>query len=254
VSVLGIDLAAQPASTAAVVVEPTSGGRWSARMAAAEPDDDALVALAVDADLVGVDAPLGWPTPFVEAVDAHRHGRDWPGTEDRRPLTHRRTDDVVVELGWGRPMSASADRLGSVAMRAALLQREWAGCWGAPAPRDGSGRLAEVYPAAALRVWGVASRGYKASGDRAAAAREVRAGVLDQVTAAVGGWLELGEVTEDAVASDHVLDALLAALVAVAVRQDATARPRDDVERALALEEGWIHVPTVALDALRPPG
>jgi predicted nuclease with RNAse H fold len=255
VRVLGIDLAAQPASTAAVVVEPDGSGRWRACVAAPEPDDATLVALAADADVVGVDAPLGWPTPFVEAVQAHRDGRDWPGTEDRRPLTHRRTDDVVVAQGWGRPMSASADRLGSVAMRAALLQREWARCWGAAAPRDGSGRLAEVYPAAALRVWGVESRGYKASGDRAAAAREVRAAVLRRVAEDVGGWLDLhDDLAAVAVVSDHVLDALLAALVAVAVHQGGTAAPRDDLERALALEEGWIHVPTVALAQLRPPG
>jgi hypothetical protein len=51
-----------------------------------------------------------------------------------------------------------------------------------------------------------------------------------------------------------VLDALLAALVAVAVHQGGTVGPRDELEQELALEEGWIHVPAVALAQLRPPG
>ena len=109
--VLGIDLAAQPASTGAVLLAADRDGRWRATVAAVEPDDDELVALGTSADMVGVDAPLGWPEPFVAAVTAHAAHREWPGTDDRRPLTHRRTDDVVVAQGWARPMSASADRL-----------------------------------------------------------------------------------------------------------------------------------------------
>lgn len=250
---LGVDLAAQPATTAAVVIEPADTARWTARVAAAEPDDEVLVDLGAACDRVGVDAPLGWPTPFVEAVVAHLHHEPWPGTQDRRPLTHRRTDDVVVEQGWGRPMSASADRLGSVAMRAALLQREWAARWGAAAPRDGTGRLAEVYPAAALRVWGIEAKGYKGSGASAAQAPQVRAAVLDVLDARCGHWLDLSAVRDAAVASDHVLDALLAALVMVAVSAGATLVPRDGPERRAALAEGWIHVPTVELEALAPP-
>lgn len=251
--VLGVDLAAQPASTGVVVLEPDGRGRWVAAAAADEATDEMLVELGAAADKVGVDAPLGWPEPFVVAVSAHLDHRPWPGTQDRRPLTHRRTDDVVVEHGWGRPMSASADRLGSVAMRAALLQREWAARWGAPAPRDGSGRLAEVYPAAALRAWGIESVGYKASGARAAAAPGVRAGIVAALRDACGGWLDLDGVAEAVVVSDHLLDALLSALVAVAVAQGATLGPRDDEERRLAAIEGWIHVPLVALGELAAP-
>ena len=33
-----------------------------------------------------------------------------------------------------------------------------------PQPRDGSGRLAEVYPAASLKIWGLNGRGYKGRG------------------------------------------------------------------------------------------
>jgi predicted nuclease with RNAse H fold len=251
VRVLGIDLAAQPASTGAVLLEPVAPGRWCASVAAPEPDDDTLVRLAATADRVGVDAPLGWPEPFVDAVAAHQRHDPWPAAADRRPLTHRRTDDVVVEMGWGRPMSASADRLGSVAMRAALLQREWAGVWGAAAPRDGSGRLAETYPAAALRVWDVPCRGYKASGARAAQAAEVRAGVVEHLATATGPWLDLSPLGAAPVQSDHVLDALVCALVVCAIAEGHTLGPRDPEEARRALLEGWIHVPTVPLGDLR---
>lgn len=252
--VLGIDLAAQPASTGVVALEPRDGDRWVANVALREADDAALVELVRGVDVVGVDAPLGWPEPFVEAVSAHLRHDPWPGTADRRPLTHRCTDDVVVEMGWGRPMSASADRLGSVAMRAALLQREWALGWGAPAPRDGTGRLAEVYPAAALRVWEVPAKGYKASGSRSGEAREVRSGIVAELSRRCGDRLDLDRVSADAVASDHVLDALLSALVAVAVRAGCTFGPRTEAERRSALREGWIHVPVVDLGALFAEG
>jgi hypothetical protein len=150
-------------------------------------------------------------------------------------------------------MSASADRLGSVAMRGALLQREWGLRWGAPALRDGSGQLAEVYPAAALRAWGIPSTGYKAAGARATAAIEVRSGIVATLGAACAEWLDLSPIADAAVASDHLLDALLSALVAVAVRCGTTFTPRDDEERRLAVVEGWIHVPTAGPDRLTPP-
>ena len=252
--ILGVDLAAQPASTGVVVLEPVDRGRWSAAVPGGEATDELLVELGAAAGMVGIDAPLGWPEPFVHAVSAHLDHRPWPGTQDRRPLTHRRTDDVVVELGWGRPMSASADRLGSVAMRGALLQREWAARWGAPEPRDGTGPLAEVYPAAALRAWGIDSVGYKASGTKAAAAPAVRAGIVATLRDAAGSWLDLDGVAEAVVDSDHLLDALLSALVAVAVAQGATLGPRDAEERRLGAIEGWIHVPVVALGELSAPG
>jgi predicted nuclease with RNAse H fold len=254
VHVLGIDLAAQPESTGVVALEPLTTGRWRARQPAVAPDDEVLVDLGAAADIVGVDAPLGWPVPFVDAVGAHARAEPWPGSADRRPLTHRCTDDVVVRNGWGRPMSASADRLGSVAMRAALLQRDWAVCWGAPAARDGSGRLAETYPAAALRIWGLPAQGYKSGGARRSAAGELRHTIVDAIAERTSAWLDLDQVGAAAVRSDHGLDALICALVAAAVAAGATVAPGHGHEADRALIEGWIHVPTVALETLRPPG
>ena len=98
-------------------------------------DDDALVDVVRTVDVVGVDSPLGWPVAFVYTVEAHSSFRPWPGGVDRSTLTHRDTDHAIGGHGIRAPLSVSADKLGSVAMRCALLQRRWAdevwGCRGA---------------------------------------------------------------------------------------------------------------------------
>ncbi|MEZ5296834.1 MAG: DUF429 domain-containing protein [Ilumatobacteraceae bacterium] len=250
--VVGIDLAASPASTGVVVLEP-EGSRWAARRIGGAPDDDALVALAEGAVAIGVDAPLGWPDAFVEAVTAHHRFEPWTGTTDRCPLTHRLTDGVTKEVTGRYPLSVSADLLGVVAMRAALLQRRWADeAWaGVAAPRDGSGMLSETYPAAAFAAWGIECRGYKAR-RRPEESTTVRASIVRTIEAATGRWLDLGDLPDDMVADDHLLDALVCALVAVAVRTGSTSWPPGDAVD-VARREGWIHVPTDPLDRLRPP-
>ena len=250
--VIGIDLAASPASTGVVVVEGTAGG-WCARPVDGTADDDLLVSLAARADAIGVDAPLGWPDAFVEAVGAHHRGEPWTGTTDRRPLTHRLTDDLTRSVVGRYPLSVSADLLGVVAMRAALLQQRWADeIWGGvPAPRDGSGVVSETYPAAAFAAWGIECRGYKAR-SRPDEARTVRGAIVQELTRSTSSWLDSSAVGVDAVANDHLLDAWVCALIALAVRTGATSEP-DEAQRGTARREGWIHVPTSPLDALRPP-
>lgn len=252
--ILGLDLAAQPRTTGCVVLAPSPGGRWRATELDGPADDDRLVAAARDVDVLGIDAPLGWPRAFVAAVDAHQAFGGWPGGVDRGPLTHRVTDHAVVAAGQGRPLSVSADRIGSPAMRGALLQHRWATeVWGAPEPRDGTGRLVETYPAASLRAWGIDAAGYKRSGPtQAAGAREVRAAIVAHL-ADVLGWLDLDPVAERSVASDHVLDAVLCCLTVVAVRAGTTTTPVGDDQAEAARVEGWIHVPTAPLDVLSPP-
>jgi hypothetical protein len=123
-NVLGIDLAAQPERTGVVVLE-TAGDRTSLHPVSDRATDDVLVELAKTVDVVGVDAPLGYT------------GR------------------------W--PLSVSADKLGIVAMRCALLQERFAAqVWeGQRQPRNGRSRLVETYPAGALHVWGLPRNGYK---------------------------------------------------------------------------------------------
>jgi predicted nuclease with RNAse H fold len=250
VRILGIDLAAQPRNTGLVLLAPTAPGRWRADVPPDAATDEHLVELGTRVDLIGVDAPLGWPIAFVQAVGAHQDRLPWPGTKDRRSLTHRHTDDVVRDRGWGRPMSASADKLGSVAMRCALLQRDWARRWGEAAPRDGSGRLVEVYPAAALRAWDLHESGYK--GNSAEAGR-VRTKIFSGITAAVDSWLDVSMIRSECINSDHTLDALLSALNAVAAGIGSTHRPESVEDHHCAVLEGWIHVPTTPLRWVVPP-
>jgi predicted nuclease with RNAse H fold len=252
VHVVGIDLAASPATTGVVVLEPVSADRWRARPEGPPADDDRLVELAHGAIAIGVDAPLGWPDGFVDAVTRHHELGRWSGTVDRSSLTHRVTDHRTKSTVGRLPLSVSADLLGVVAMRCALLQQRWADeVWGSPAPRDGSGLVAETYPAAAFAAWGIACRGYKAR-QRPAEATAVRESIVEALSERTATWLELGALEGACVASDHVLDALVCALVAVAAQAGSTTAPDPD-EVGMARREGWIHTPTVPLESLTPP-
>lgn len=251
--VLGIDLAAEAPSTGAVVLNRFAAGGWIAKEPERAPDDDSLVEAAWGIDVIGIDSPLGWPVAFVQAVAAHNMFRPWPGTHDRSTLTHRETDRAIRVLGSKAPLSVSADKLGSVAMRCALLQRRWADeIWGSPAPRDGTGPIVETYPAAAFAAWGIECKGYK-NRQRTDEARRVRENVVDAIDRAVGAWLDLKPVQARCVVSDHVLDALVSALVAVASKTRATHLPPEEM-RPRALAEGWIHLPSRPLSELSPEG
>lgn len=248
--VLGIDLAASSKSTGAVIIEP-AGHSWRAVELNGPADDDALVRSARGVDVIGIDSPLGWPIPFSRAMEAHRELQPWPWPTDRETLTRRDTDRDVRQRGLGIPLSVSADRLGSVAMRCALLQQRWGTeVWGRSASRDGSGPLVETYPAAAFRAWEIQSHKYK---DRANPARAttVRARIVADLQFALGEWLDLLDITERCVASDHVLDGLMCALVAIAAKTGATNRPPDSSVQ-VALVEGWIHTPSKPLGNLAP--
>lgn len=245
--VLGIDLATEPAMTGAVVLD-LQRGVVIARTVSGRLDDDRLVELAGGADIVGVDAPLGWPDAFVDAIVDHRELRPWSTTTDpaaqRRQLSKRVTDESVRRAVGLTPLSVSADRIGACAMRAARLQTLFARAWGTPAPRDGSGRIAEVYPAAALKVWALPHRGYKGTKGRGAR-REILDGMRAQAP-----WLDLAEVAEGCLGSDDELDAVISALVALAVRLGATTLPGTPAEVGATRSEGWIHVPGVPLAEL----
>src|SRR4051812_8584898 len=92
----GIDLSASPKTTAICRI------RWSGTSATAELEpahgtDDRIAEALSGAERTGIDAPFGWPEPFVTAVTAHAKGRRWPGRgkspeEFRRSLRLRRTD------------------------------------------------------------------------------------------------------------------------------------------------------------------
>ena len=224
---LGIDLAAEPRNTAACVIDWTTRETW-VRLGIR---NDEAVELLRRADHSAIDAPFGWPEAFRAAINDWSERGVW--TQSHRPTLRLRETDCTTRLR-GAPLSVSADRIASVAFRCALLLADWSD--GEPLDRV-NGRVVEAYPAAALRAWNVYSKGYRTS-------RDLRVTTLASLSGGVGFALP-----DDVVETDHALDALICALVARAAalrKTDADRQPSEKIRR-----EGWIHVPTVALEALR---
>ena len=241
---LGIDLSANPAKTGACEINWDLG---TVQVIQRPATDHRLVEAIGAADMTGIDIPFGWPDAFVTAVIAHYHGQPWPPAAtappaDREPLRFRLTD-LVIRASGAQPLSVSTDRIGVATMRGARLQHLLAQA-GVPIDRSGTaGRIAEVYPAAALRHWGLTSSGYKGS-PNASICRTLAARVAARcapITSAVTSCLE--ECDDDA------LDALLCAIVARAVVLGLTSQPAADQMEA-ARREGWIHVPTVSIEEI----
>ncbi|MFF3511878.1 DUF429 domain-containing protein [Streptomyces sp. NPDC002573] len=254
---VGVDLAASARRTAVCrVLWPDEGGLTAEFVV--PRDDGELLDLVRTADKTGLDCPLGWPSHFVATVAAHHRGERLPAparfterTDGRAgldALRFRLTDDLTWKATAMRPpLSVSTDLLGVVALRAAhLLDRLAAD--GAAVPRDGSGPVAEVYPAAALRRWGIRpARSYKSGTSEA---RSVREDIVSSLEAGLGAPLPepVRAVCTDS--HDH-LDAFVCALVARAVGLGDTGWPRSPEEREAARLEGWIHLPGTDLAALR---
>jgi len=98
---------------------------------------------------------------------------------------------------------------------------------------DGSGVVA------ALRRWGLPSRKYKRKENLAA-----RKELIAQFLSETAEWLKVGEAEIDlCVSSDDAFDALIAALVARAAAVGLVELISED-DRAAAMREGWIAVPT----------
>jgi predicted nuclease with RNAse H fold len=248
VRTLGIDLAAQPANTAACSIE------WGpARPVVSDLrsglNDDALLDAIAGADKVAIDAPFGWPDEFVAAVSAHSNRAGWPGSgEDqdlyRFRLSFRATDRHLIEQGARRPLSVSTDLIGVVAMRCAFLLDRLA-AFEEPVDRAGSGKVIEAYPAPALSSWGLSAIGYKS---RVGAARLPE--LLSQLEEGLGG-LELRMQHREMAESDHnCFDAVVCSLVARAAALGLTQPPQRGDEADRATREGWIHLPTNPLPHL----
>ena len=157
----GVDLASQPAHTAACLIE-WSDQRANVGSLSVGIDDDAILRLITTADKLGIDAFLSdgrSPLPMRWA------GTAWmvPGRSDTRTPIPRPSGFVVQIFGCGRPsvclsrslLPLTASRCRQCAPRhslSRLAQRP---------PLDGTGAVVEVYPAAALRRWDLPSRQYK---------------------------------------------------------------------------------------------
>jgi hypothetical protein len=254
---VGVDLAASARRTAVCRVAWDEAGGMAVEFVVPERDED-LLAMIRAAGKTGLDCPLGWPSSFVATVLAHHRGERLPpparfeGRADGRPglnaLRFRLTDDLTwKETSRRPPLSVSTDLLGVVALRAAYLL-DALEATGVAVPRDGSGPVAEVYPAAALRRWGIRlTRSYKSATPEA---RVVREQIVHSVETGLGVALP-EQVRAKCVDSHDHLDALVCALVARAVLVGDTRRPSSPDERTAARLEGWIHLPGTDLSALR---
>ncbi|MCW2985501.1 MAG: hypothetical protein JWR63_3071 [Conexibacter sp.] len=237
-TVLGIDLAAGAEKTYACRLEPRDGQLFAQITAGC--DDDELRRLAQGCAKVAIDAPFGWPDPFVDALVAHRAADAWPAPDDEPPgifrgsLSFRTTDRVTMHTR--RPLSVSTDRLGVTAMRCAHLLHRWSAD-GETVDRTGSRRFVEVYPAAALMRWELPPSRYKGT-----SGTEGLAALAGQVIDAVDGLVLSPEDRELCGAVDDALDSPLASLVGRAATLGLTdGPPQAALERART--EGWIHLP-----------
>lgn len=229
----GIDLAAHPERTAACTVRWRHGRALVLELVPDGVDDGQISRVIDGAGRTGIDVPLGWPDGFIAAVSAHHAASGWAGGELAQ-LRMRATDEWVHRRTGRWPLSVSTDRIGVPALRAARVLA------GIPevADRSGNGPVVEVYPAAALSVWGFASRRYK----RVAGAAARRA-LVTAFRARTESWLELtGRDWEACIASDDAFDALVAALVARAAACGLTEPCPADLQ-LVASREGWIMVP-----------
>lgn len=235
---VGIDLAAQARRTGLAVLHE-DGERCMLAQVVVGAEDRALIDAVGGATKTGVDVPLGWPRRFVQLLAAHAAlelpapestGDDW-----RRDLAMRATDRVVHRRTGLTPLSVATDRIAHPALR-------WAGIEarlrdrGLDVARDGSGALCEVYPAAALQLWGLTHRGYKGvknDGPRAA--------LVDTLGARLPS-LEWNGHRALCASEDDALDAVLAALMAREV-DHGRADPPDAEHLELARQEGWIWLP-----------
>ncbi len=248
---LGIDLAAEPPDTAACeIIWLADGARG--RVYTDRLDDDRLLALMESADKVGVDCPFGWPQPFVNAVASHANAAAWPGrgqlgSSHRRSLRYRLTDEVVHQQVGIWPLSVSTDRIGVTAMRCAALLDVLAAA-GHPVDRVGGGRVVEVYPAAALKHWGLPHNRYKKKEGTI-----VRGQALDQVLTTLSTLTLDGDALDRCRHSDDAFDALVCALVARAAALGLTTPPFPGNRTERARVEGWIHLPTSDLRCLQHP-
>lgn len=243
-----MDLAAAARKTAAAVLEWGGGGARLVHLAL-DVGDPAIVDLFGTCAMTGVDCPVGWPKALIPFLSGHLNFDGGPvlehdGIEGRRLLAYRDTDRFVTGRTGLIPLSVSADRLAHPAMRCAVIQAKIAALHG-PQPRDGSGRLAEVYPAASLKLWGLAARGYKGRGTPEAERLAVLLGSLRQQAP----WLDLAGQEDRLAASDDLFDAVVASLTARAAAVGLTV-PAGDAHAAAARSEGWIHLPSGGLDEL----
>lgn len=246
---VGVDLSSSSKRTAIVAIEWSKDGALVGEPAVGLEDDELVQRLA-SAEWVGIDAPFGWPAEMVSAVYEYVKSGSWR-CGDKDSFRYRRTDCFVREYVFAEtgskltPLSVSSDRLALTARRMAEVRERAYARSGVRFDRAGYDQVLEVYPVAALLVWGLQRGAYKTSRrvDRRRAERLARDALLSSIEDRARWIVWAPAAREACVESDDALDAVLAAMVARAAALGLTTPPpAGDVE--LARSEGWIHLPS----------
>lgn len=175
----GIDLSTRPRKTAVAVIDWGEDSEAVVDLSVGGHDVPALCHVMESVDKTGIDCPFGWPIDFVEIISAHRAGGPVHVPDDsagRTAISLRATDRFVKDSTDSkvRSLAVAADRIGATAVLCAgILARLQES--GIEVDRSGSsGRVVEVYPAAALSQWGLTHAGYKESKNA-----DTRSGLVD---------------------------------------------------------------------------
>jgi Protein of unknown function (DUF429) len=266
---MGIDLASQPEKTAVCLLQWDTGRDPTLvllRRASVEGGTAlhskwlSTTAYGIRGDYdgpitkVGIDAPFGWPEPFLDAVAAYRATGRWPVDIDEAlgELRLRETDRAVHRRTGKTPLSVTSDRIALPAMRCASILTKIGENRGAEAvAKDGSGLCCEVYPDPAIRYWtehAARPLGARETYKGKDASRK-RVALLQAIQAELPIHDQEGRLDQIALEDDY-MDALACALVARAAEVGATHLPETGEERGRATVEGWIHLPSEPLTLL----
>lgn len=245
--VAGVDLAAEANRTGLAILNVGERESLNAQMTIDElllgADDHTIRNTITQVGRTGIDVPLGWPQRFVEFVSDHAGGSlAAPVTTDRewrRGLALRETDRSVQRCTGVWPLSVATERIAYAAMRWAGIEAHLR-AEGVQVARDGSGSVYEVYPAAALKAWGLRHRGYKGHKNS-----ELRHQLVNDLSAKFPN-LEWNGYRDLCIGDDNALDAVLAAIIALEAYLGRCEPAPADLETN-ALREGWIWVPRDAL-------
>lgn len=232
--VLGVDLATEPRTTAACWLK-FDGQAVECELVTSRLDDATLIRLLESADRAAIDSRFGWPEPFVEAISGWRARGSFP-SGSREPLRLRATDIYVKQRAL-TPFSVSADKIGALAMRCALLLTQLGAREGTNLDRV-DGKVIECYPSAALYCFGFTRAEVKG----AKTDPSVRSRLLEAILARAA-WLQLDDLDKvKLIRTSDAFDAFVSALVARAAALRLTEQPPAQLARLAALE-GWIHLP-----------
>ncbi len=190
--------------------------------------------------VIAIDAPLGWPEPFSNAVSLHAAGRHLSDM-NKDELLKRKTDQYVKDRFKVNPLEVSADKIARASVSALNVLSHFRGlCSDKKLELAWSHRdlpcvsAIEVYPAASLKAWGLPHKKYKGfeyleTAKRIAFDLRTRAPWMDELLPK--GKRDRGDI----------FDAGLCVLAAIDfIFGDADGPCAEDMQRAT--KEGWIWV------------